>query len=486
MTLDGLDLIALLPLLVAAASAVLVMLASAFFRSLRPAESLTLLGLLLSCAALPLAATAGARQVTALLLIDHYALYYMGLVFGATFVVAVLCRTWFGAVGHGAHGVLLLLAALGGAVLAASSHFASLLLGLELYSIALFALIAWTRDGGRPLEAAIKYLILSGFSSAFLLFGMALIYADLGTMQFAEIGARLAGAGYRSNGILLAGFALILVGVGFKLALAPFHMWIPDIYEGAPPPVAALVATVSKGAVLALLLRYAAATGAYRSPSFVLALSLIAIVSIMGGNLLALLQENVKRILAYSSIAQLGYLLVALLATGTLAVEAIGYFLAAYFVTMLGAFGVVTLLSAGGPERDKLSDYHGLFWRRPWLAASLSAMLLSLAGIPLTMGFVGKFYIVAAAIGASLWLLVIVLVAGSTISLFYYLRIIAVMCSPPLEAVPAQPAQPHPPLAPGASAVLAALVAALVWLGAYPAPLMDVLAKAALVQAAGK
>jgi NADH-quinone oxidoreductase subunit N len=476
MNLDAADLIALLPLIVIAASVIVVMLVAAFYRQRQLAMGLTLLGLLLSCAALPLAADTGPRQVTPLLLVDHYALYYMGLVFAATFVVTVLCHAYFDGRegGTGALYILLLLAALGGAVLAASSHFASFLLGLELYSIALFALIAYPRDVERPLEAAIKYLVLTGFSSAFLLFGMAVIYAQLGTMQFDEIGIMLASTGSPSNGILLAGLALILAGAGFKLALVPFHMWTPDVYEGAPAPVAALIATISKGAVLALLLRYFVATQAYRSQSVMLALSLIAIASILAGNLLALLQDNVKRILAYSSIAHLGYLLVGFLAAGTLAAEAVGYYLAAYFVTMLGAFGVVTLLSAGDRERDSdhLADYRSLFWRRPWLAVTFTAMLLSLAGIPLTMGFIGKFYVAAAGVGASLWLLVIALVVGSTIGLFYYLRIIAMMAAP----LPETAAEPLPiPAMPAASAALAALVLLLVGLGVDPAPLMHLL-----------
>lgn len=494
MNLDAADLIALLPLIAIATSVVMVMLTAAFYRHQQLAMGVTLLGLLLSCAALPLAAATGSRQVTPLLLVDHYALYYMGLVFAATFVVTVLCHAYFGSreSGTGALYILLLLAALGGAVLAASNHFASFLLGLELYSIALFALIAYPRDIERPLEAGIKYLVLTGFSSAFLLFGMAVIYAQLGTMQFAEIGTMLAATGSASNGILLAGLALILVGVGFKLALAPFHMWAPDVYEGAPAPVAALIATVSKGAVLALLLRYFVATESYRSPSIMLALSLIAIASILVGNLLALLQDNVKRILAYSSIAHLGYLLVGFLAAGTLAAEAVGYYLAAYFVTMLGAFGVVTLLSDSGRERDHdyLADYRGLFWRRPWLAAAFTATLLSLAGIPLTMGFIGKFYVAAAGVGASLWLLVLVLVIGSTISLFYYLRIITTMAAPLPETASEQLPMPAMPAPPAASAALAALVLLLIWLGVDPAPLMHLLATtvaqlpALLVQAA--
>ena len=166
--------------------------------------------------------------------------------------------------------------------------------------------------------------------------------------------------------------------------------------------------------MLALLLRYFLMAGAHQSQSITLALSLVAVMTILVGNLLALLQDNIKRILAYSSIAQLGYLLVGFLAFGAMAVEAVAYYLAAYFVTMLGAFGVVTVLSRGTPEQDSdmLADYAGLFWRRPWLAGVFTAMLLSLAGIPLTMGFIGKFYVLAAAVGASLWLLVIVLAVG--------------------------------------------------------------------------
>ena len=479
-------LLALLPLIVLAAGTVIVMLAAAF-HSGQAAWVASVLVLLASCAALPGAASVAPFQFTPLLRIDHYALYYMGLVLAATLVVAVLCRGYFnGREGrHGALYILLLLAALGGAVLAASTHFASFLLGLEVYSVALFALIAYRQNLERPLEAGVKYLVLAGLSSALLLFGMALIYARLGTMQFSGIGTLLAAMDYQLDGMLLAGFALILAGVGFKLALVPFHMWIPDVYEGAPAPIAALVATVSKAALIALLLRYFIATQAYRAPSIMLAVSLAAIASILAGNLLALLQNNVKRILAYSSIAHVGYLLVAFLAAGSpdagnasgLAVEAVGYYLAAYFVSMLGAFGVVTLLSDGSADADceMLADYRGLLWRAPWLAAAFAAMLLSLAGIPLTMGFVGKFYVAAAGVGAALWLLVTVLVIGSVIGLFYTLRIIAVMCAP--LAKQAAPPTASRRFAVAGYSTLAALVFLLVWLGVFPAPLIQVIDK---------
>jgi len=484
------DLVTLSPLILLAAVAVVVMLAAAFYRHPRPVMMLTLAGLVLSFASLFLPQGIASRQVTALLVLDHYAQFFIGLIVVATFVVAVLCYRYFGGdeSRHEALYILLLLAALGGGVLVASSHFASFLLGLELLSISLFALIAYPRFAERPLEAGIKYLILAGFSSGLILFGMALVYAQVGTMQFAEIGTMLAA----SDGALelygLAGLALIVTGVGFKLALVPFHMWTPDVYEGAPAPVTAFIATVSKGAMLALLLRYFLTAGAHQSQPITLALSLIAITTILVGNLLALLQDNIKRVLAYSSIAQLGYLLVGFLAFDQLAIEAVAYFLTAYFVTMLGAFGVVTVLSGGfndgsdgeshgvaERDSDRLADYTGLFWHRPWLAGVFTAMLLSLAGIPLTMGFIGKFYILTAGVEASLWIPVISLVVGSIIGLFYYLRIIIVMYAAGSQATTQPIMRPVASPSFGESVTLAALTLLLIWLGVFPAQLIDVL-----------
>jgi NADH-quinone oxidoreductase subunit N len=317
-------LVTLSPLILLAAVAVVVMLAAAFYRHPRPVMMLTLAGLVLSFASLFLPQGAS-PQVTALLVLDHYALFFIGLIVVATFVVAVLCYRYFGGdeSRHEALYILLLLAALGGGVLVASSHFASFLLGLELLSISLFALIAYPRFAERPLEAGIKYLILAGFSSGLLFFGMALVYAQLGTMQFAKIGTMIAAPDQALELYGLAGLALIVTGVGFKLALVPFHMWTPDVYEGAPAPITAFIATVSKGAMLALLLRYFLMAEAYQSQSITFALSLVAVTTILVGNLLALLQDNIKRILAYSSIAQLGYLLVGFLAFDPLAIEAV-------------------------------------------------------------------------------------------------------------------------------------------------------------------
>ena len=286
--------------------------------------------------------------------------------------------------------VLLLVATLGSMVLVASSHFVSFFLGLEILSVALYALCAYLHTRSRSLEAGIKYLILAGSSSAFLLFGMALIYAQLGTMDLFRLATLLPDA--QNSLLVLGGLAFIVTGIGFKLGVVPFHLWAPDVYEGAPAPVTAFLATVSKGAIFALLLRYFYSSGAQQfRPVFVL-FAIIAIASMLIGNLLALFQNNIKRILAYSSIAHMGYLLVAFEASGSAASEAIAFYLVAYFITTIGAFGVVTVLSAGERDADTLEDYAGLFWRRPMLASIFTLMLLSLAGIPVTAGFFAKFY----------------------------------------------------------------------------------------------
>ena len=266
---------------------------------------------------------------------------------------------------------------------------------------------------------------------------------------------------------------MIIVGVGFKLALAPFHMWTPNVYQGAPAPATAFLATVSKAAVFAVLLRYFAATGAAEAGSLRVVLTLIAILSMFTGNLLALMQASVKRILAYSSIAHSGYLLIALLAARAYAPLAASYYLLAYVVTTLGAWGVVAALSNKDGDADSLEDYRGLAWRRPWLSGALTAMLFSLAGIPLTAGFVGKFYLLTAGVAGGMWLLVIMLVINSAIGLYYYVRIIVAMYSQPSPAAAESPAATR--TSPAASVALAGLLFFLVWFGVYPGPLIGLL-----------
>lgn len=476
----GADLVAILPFLLLAAAIVVVMLAIAIRRHHDLTFGLALIGTLLSCISLWPASEAAPRRVTLLFIIDGYALFYIGLIL-ATAISVLLFSHGYLKTRRGLQEefyLLLLLATLGAISLVASCHFASFFVALETLSIALLALIAYPRSRARPVEASLKYLILAGTSSAILLFGMALIYARLGTMEFSLIGDRLRTIAEASDIYWLTGLAMIVAGIGFKLSLVPFHMWAPDVYEGAPAPVTAFIATVSKGAVFALLLRYFLNADAYNYGSVFIMINVLAVASMLAGNLLALLQNNVKRILAYSSIAHLGYLLVAFLAGGALAKEAVSYYLVAYFVMTLGAFGIVTVLSPvdGETEVEELADYRGLLWQRPWLGGVFTITLLALAGIPLTVGFFAKFYAVAGGVGAAAWPAIFALVAGSVIGLFYYLRVIVIMATPVAEAE-AVDFQTVPWTG---GATLAALTFILIWLGIYPAPLISVIRLTAL------
>ena len=470
--MTAVDLLALLPLLLIAATSVVVLVATAVGRNHAVALVLTLSGLAGSFCSIFFVPS---RHVTALLIMDKYALFFIGLIAAATFVVALLSYGYLAKREGNKEEfyVLLLVATLGAMVLAASSHFVSLFLGLEVLSVALYALIAYFGDRPLPLEAGIKYLVLASSSAAFLLFGIALVYTDLGTMDFVRIAYLLAIRTSLHLTLLLPGVTLIVTGVGFKLALVPFHMWTPDVYQGAPAPVTAFVATVSKGGMFALLLRYFNQSGANRFVPVLLMFSIIAVASMFAGNLLALYENNVKRILAYSSIAHMGYLLVALEVGGALGASAVVFYLVAYFVMTLGVFAVVTVLSGPQRDADRLEDYRGLFWRRPSLALVFTAMLLSLAGIPLTAGFLGKFYIVAAGAAVGAWALILILVVTSTIGLFYYLRIVVVLYQQPTESYQAHQALPR--RAPAATLVLAALTVILVWLGVYPTLVLKVI-----------
>ncbi|MBQ0714855.1 MAG: NADH-quinone oxidoreductase subunit N, partial [Paraperlucidibaca sp.] len=305
---------------------------------------------------------------------------------------------------------------------------------------------------------------------------MALLYADSGSLLLADIGGDLAKAGMLSP-YAYAGIALILAALSFKLSLAPFHLWTPDVYQGAPAPVAAYLATVSKVAVFAVLLRLLIEAPAAHSSVWSMIFAVIAFASMIIGNLLALNQSNIKRLLGYSSVAQLGYLMVVVVAGGQLALEASAVYLMAYVVTTIGAFGVVTLTSSPYKQQDadELYDYRGLFWRHPYLTAVLTVMMLSLAGIPLTAGFIGKFYVAALGVDAGLWWLVGALVVGSAIGLYYYLRVIITLFMP----------------APGSRRMVAAnnwgfrvgglmvlLMAGLVFLiGIYPEPIIEIAAQ---------
>jgi NADH-quinone oxidoreductase subunit N len=456
------DLLALLPLLILGGTAVLAMLAIAVRRSHTLTSALTIAGLVAAFVSVFFVGRSTPREVTPLFVVDAFGLFYVGLLVGGALFTALLCVPYLSRKDEHREELylLLLLATLGASALTESRHLASFFLSLETLSVALYGMIGYTRSEPRSTEAGFKYLILAAASSAFLLFGMGLLFAWSGTL---ELPALVQSLPPRGDPFLLVGIALLLVGVGFKLAVVPFHQWTPDVYQGAPAPVTGFVATVSKGGILAVLLRLHTFMSGQEAVMAVLVL--FAVTSMFFGNLLALPQTGVKRLLAYSSIAQMGYILVAVLAPGTAGVEAATFYVVTYFIMTLGAFGVVAALSDGDGDRDALEDYRGLYWRRPWLAALMSACLFSLAGIPLTAGFVGKYYVVAAAVGSSLWWPVLLLVVNSVISIFYYLRVIVAMYATPGESEQIA-------VAPAATVVgsvaLVGLAMLLGWLGVAP------------------
>jgi NADH-quinone oxidoreductase subunit N len=473
------ELFSLLPLVVLGAAPVVLMLAIAIHRSHRLIFFLTLIALAVTLATLPAVAAQGNTQVMGLLWMDKFALFYIGLITAASLAVTLFSYSYLEnhESGREEFYLLLLTATLGAAVLITSTHFVPFFLGLEILSISLYALIAYHYRQPNSIESGIKYLILAAVSAAFLLFGMALIYAEANTLAFVPLAAALRSDQGIHSVYLLMGLGLMIVGIGFKLAVVPFHLWTPDVYQGAPAPVTAFVATVSKGSMFALLIRLFQPVDFKLQYGLLVAFGTIAVASMLAGNLLALLQNNVKRILAYSSIAHLGYLLVAFLAGGAMAVNAATFYLVAYFVTTLGAFGIVTVLSSGERDADQLEDYRGLFYRHPWLAGIFTALLLSLAGIPLTAGFVGKFLLVSAGVGSTLWLLVLVLVIGSAIGLYYYLRVVIMLYQPPIQ--PATEPMRLPAFSAAGGLALVVLTLLLFGLGIYPTPLLDLIQVAA-------
>jgi NADH-quinone oxidoreductase subunit N len=364
--------------------------------------------------------------------------------------------------------VLLLFGTLGMMVMAGGTDLMVIFLGLELMSVAVYVLAGFDRKRARSAEAALKYFLLGAFASGFLLYGIALIYGATGTTNVAFIGAQVSLLG--SPGVmLLAGLALLLVGFGFKIAAVPFHMWAPDVYDGAPTPVTAFMASGVKAAAFAALFRVMlqgfAAVAAWHD-----ILWWLAAVTMIGGNLFALAQRSLKRMLAYSSVAHAGYLLVAVVAGTTAATAAFIVYAIAYTLMTLGAFAVLAAKGRGGESDVAIDDLAGLSARRPWLAFALAVCMLSLLGFPGTAGFIGKWYILIAATSAGQNVLAAILVVTSVVSAGYYLPVIMAMYMKP---EPIDAAHVDVVLDRWGRAAVAVIVAGLLLFGVWPNRLFD-------------
>lgn len=337
--------------------------------------------------------------------------------------------------------LLMLISTLGALLMVCSDHLASFFISLELLSVPMYGMLAYTFLRGKSLEAGFKYLVLSATASATMLMGMALIYAATGSLAFRTIGLGVVNGLQQmlAQPMVVVGAAMVVFGVAFKLSAAPFHTWTPDVYQGAPAPVATFLGSVAKVAMMALGLRFLLTTATLAIPAVNTVLLVIASLSILVGNLLALRQQNVKRMLAYSSISHIGYVLAVV---SSVKLQAIGYasiYIAVYAFTTIGAFGVVTIMSSPYKrhgEAELIENYRGLFWQRPILTAVMTVMLLSLAGVPLTAGFISKFFAVFATVSAQSWWLAAMIIVGSAISLYYYLHLMVTMFKRPQEVKP--------------------------------------------------
>jgi NADH-quinone oxidoreductase subunit N len=341
-----------------------------------------------------------------------------------------------------AHGELhaMLLTTIGGmALLAAAQNTVTLFLGLELLSIPLYVLCATEMRNEHSLEAGLKYLIVGSVGSATLLYGIALLYGATGATDFGAIAGAIAGSGLASNAMLLTGIALCMAGLAFKASVAPFHQWTPDVYEGAPTPITAFMAVATKVAALGVLLRLFDVALIEAHASWGPALAVLATVTILVGNVGALGQSSLKRMLAYSSVAQAGYMLAGVVVATRLGAQAMVFYLAVYMAMNLAAFAVIVVRERETTLGDNVQAMAGLGRERPWLAWPMTISMLALAGIPATAGFIGKFYLIDATVSGGYTWLGVVIVIGSMISLGYYLPVIATMWMGAVQAAAATP-----------------------------------------------
>jgi NADH-quinone oxidoreductase subunit N len=423
--------LALLPEILLSVWALLLLMVDVFQKGDRSVPSspaigwLTLAGLAMAAVANGWLATLSETGSTGMIALDSFRIFsnYIFLLAAALFVLISARYLEDENLRLGELYVLALIATVGMMVFAGSRDLMVIFLGLELMSVPVYVLTGVNRRDRRSAEGALKYFLLGAFSSAFFLFGVALVYGGAGSTNLSLIAAEVGVDGLGANALVLTGTALLAVGFGFKVAAVPFHMWTPDAYEGAPAPVTAFMAAAVKAAAFAAFLRVflTAFPGLYDTWD---AMAIwLAVITMVTANLVALVQGNVKRMLAYSSIAHAGYLLVALAAASRLGSASFLFYLVVYTLMTMGSFAVVIAVGRRGEERLDLEAYSGLAWERPWLAIAMTIFLLSLAGFPFTGGFIGKVFILRAAVEKGLVLLAVVLVLASLLSYFYYLRV---------------------------------------------------------------
>lgn len=490
MTLPLSDLAAILPELIIVAAACLVLILDPITPSARK-PWLAWIGLgALAVSFMVTYSQMGARvsAFSDLMVVDRYACFWKLLLYVASGMTILLSLAYLKAerINLAEYYGFLLLALSGMMIMVSAVDLLTIYLGTELMSLSLYVLAGFKRSEGRSLEASAKYFVLGTFSSGILLYGISLLYGVAGNTRLATIATAIESRGLDDPALLLA-MILLVVGFGFKIAVVPFHMWTPDVYEGAPTSVTAFMAVASKAASFGAFVRvFVEGLGGLKANWNVLFLA-VCIITIVLGNVVAIVQTNIKRMLAYSSIAHAGFALIGVVVAGQTAVmedtRALGLssvmlYLAVYAFMTLGAFAIVAMLRKGGLEGEEIVDFTGLAKRHRLAALLMLVFMISLAGIPPTAGFIGKFYLFLAAVKAGLTWLAVIAVVFAAVSAYYYLRVVMVMYM--REPDPSTGMQPRLANSPALTVVLASALAGVVLLGLYPNPLVSLTTLAVL------
>jgi len=427
---ESIDLIALAPVIVLSVFAMMVLVVDLFGgRNKTLLVFISLVGLLMTAISAFAKNPIPAYSFNDSYIVDHLSLFFI-CIFTISSALAILLSVEYNereGIRAGEYYALILFCTVGMILLASSTDMIMIFLGIEIVSICLYVLAGIRRDNLRSNEAALKYFLLGAFATGFLLYGMTMVYGSTGHTNLFKIAEVVQNPSAQSNPLLLMGLVLLIIGFGFKVASVPFHMWAPDVYQGAPTPITAFMAVGPKAAAFAAFFRVFAETFPEMAPSWEIILSTIAVLSMFFGNLGAIMQTNIKRMLAFSSISHAGYILMAVIAKNSLGASSLLFYMLAYAFTTFGIFGIIILLGQKGEENLEIENYSGLAYRHPILALSMTVFLLSLGGLPPFAGFIAKFYIFSAAIQEGLVTLVIIAVLNSAISFYYYLKVVVFM-----------------------------------------------------------
>ena len=427
---ESIDLIALAPVLVLSIFAMLILVLDLWGgRNKSLLVFTSLVGLLMTAISAFAKYPIPAYSFNDSYVVDHLSLFFI-CIFTISSALAILLSVEYNereGIRAGEYYALILFCTVGMILLASSTDMIMIFLGIEIVSICLYVLAGIRRNDHRSNEAALKYFLLGAFATGFLLYGMTLVYGSTGSTNLFKIAEFVKNPSAQSNPLLMMGLVLLVIGFGFKVASVPFHMWAPDVYQGAPTPVTAFMAVGPKAAAFAAFFRVFADAFPEMSSSWEMLLSIIAILSMFVGNLGAIMQTNIKRMLAFSSISHAGYILMAVIAKNSLGSSSLLFYMLSYAFMTFGVFGIVIILGRKGEENLEIKNYSGLAYKHPVIALSMTIFLLSLGGVPPFAGFVAKFYLFSAAIQEGLLTLVIIAVLNSAISFYYYLKVVVFM-----------------------------------------------------------